>query len=695
VCCRNARLCQIVVVASLLTLLVVACSHFSQMSKRRRLSVADLSGLGCVTDAALAKILGTLRDADELAGRGLGGISQRSIARATVSAVQQSTPYGPPMQTMKLPTVAGEFLWHYIHPGAVLNYLASESSVFADTLYEAHAARPSSPESPWGLIWYYDDSTPGNILALDQTRKAAAIYWSLAELGFEALSKECFWMLGGIIRYANCCEVVGGMSCVFASCLKSFFGGEHNLASSGFTINTYRGTIVLFAKLRTTVADEAALKSIWSLKGASGLRPCALCSNAVGNRAEFDLDDDSPLVAISCASFSRFRPQSDEQLWVAAERVASPHLSRAQRADLEKFYGIKHSPQSILLDATLRQHAKPCDVLMYDAAHVLFVHGVVQYEITNFLRAAKAVGVDYNSLHQYLQHWTFPKNIGNHQVKNLFHPRRAADEHFKSGASQALAVYPIIRDFAQRVMPNHVLVGETRSLLALFRVVDAYVSLQCQRMPSNFAVVCEEFMQAHQEVYPASEMKPKHHYLLHLPALLQKHGNLYSCLVHERKHKVFKRFASTTTNLASFEKTVEIDLLNEQVRQLERCRLGSYLCNASFHTGAIKELLQAAEVQVAKVAVHKLVTSTVGDLVWVSGGSGQFKVAEVLLHISCKPPPVGSTGLVSLVRMSAAAGDVYTNGGPQVVIPLEWIVSAATCSRTSAGIRVLRPAFAV
>ena len=186
--------------------------------------------------------------------------------------------------------------------GAVLNFFASRSAVFSNTLHEVHVRQPSPPESPWKLVWYHDETTPGNILALDPTRKSTAIYWSFAELGFEALSKECFWMLGGILRYAHACEISGGMSCVFASHSRSFFGPEHNVATSGFTVHTHQGSVVIFARLGTVVADEAALKAAWSLKGASGLRPCAICSNVVGFRCEFDLDSGSALVDIACAN---------------------------------------------------------------------------------------------------------------------------------------------------------------------------------------------------------------------------------------------------------------------------------------------------------------------------------------------------------------------------------------------------------
>ena len=158
------------------------------MLKRNRCSTADFAKLGGVTDAALSEILTALRNVGEVRG----GLSRRSVGRSSLAAIQSvATPHGECIQQMDLPTGDGTSQWHFVHPKAILNFFASKSAVFSNTLHEAHVRQPSSPESPWKLVWYHDETTPGNILALDPTRKSTAIYWSFAELGFESLSKEC------------------------------------------------------------------------------------------------------------------------------------------------------------------------------------------------------------------------------------------------------------------------------------------------------------------------------------------------------------------------------------------------------------------------------------------------------------------------------------------------------------------------
>ena len=48
-------------------------------------------------------------------------------------------------------------------------------------------------------------------------------------------------------------------------------------------------------------------------------------------------------------------------------------------------------------------------------------------------------------------------------------------------------------------------------------------------------------------------MRPKHHYVLHLPGQLETHGILIATMTMERKHKVVKRYLRPRKTLKSFE----------------------------------------------------------------------------------------------------------------------------------------------
>lgn len=44
-----------------------------------------------------------------------------------------------------------------------------------------------------------------------------------------------------------------------------------------------------------------------------------------------------------------------------------------------------------------------------------------------------------------------------------------------------------------------------------------------------------------QAIYGTDSYVPKHHFSVHLPSLMELHGMLISCFVHERRHKITKR----------------------------------------------------------------------------------------------------------------------------------------------------------
>ena len=48
-------------------------------------------------------------------------------------------------------------------------------------------------------------------------------------------------------------------------------------------------------------------------------------------------------------------------------------------------------------------------------------------------------------------------------------------------------------------------------------------------------------------------MRPKHHYVLHLPGQLATHGILIATMTMERKHRVVKRYLRPRRTLKSFE----------------------------------------------------------------------------------------------------------------------------------------------
>eukprot|EP00438_Fugacium_kawagutii_P023845 Skav212952 [mRNA] locus=scaffold5129:11069:13197:+ [translate_table: standard] len=95
--------------------------------------------------------------------------------------------------------------------------------------------------------------------------KFHAYYWTFKELEHSGLTREELWFTCCVMRSPNVAQLKGGVSALTKAVAKSFetFARGLVLASPG---NQRR---FLFARLKCLVADEAALKSMWGVKGAS------------------------------------------------------------------------------------------------------------------------------------------------------------------------------------------------------------------------------------------------------------------------------------------------------------------------------------------------------------------------------------------------------------------------------------------
>ena len=120
-----------------------------------------------VSASALSAILREVRDdMPELSTR-------QNIQEARVAATSEDTPYGPIFTTLSLIAVAGAAATTFdvINPFAYLYYVFFHCIAFRRAFELALLRFPVSAASPWRLIFYCDEVTPGNQLAQDNKRK--------------------------------------------------------------------------------------------------------------------------------------------------------------------------------------------------------------------------------------------------------------------------------------------------------------------------------------------------------------------------------------------------------------------------------------------------------------------------------------------------------------------------------------------
>ena len=84
----------------------------------------------------------------------------------------------------------------------------------------------------------------------------------------------------------------------------------------------------------------------------------------------------------------------------------------------------------------------------------------------------------------------------------------------------------------------------------------------------------ETFLALFVQAFGAEPLTPKLHWLLHYDEELAQHGTLFSCFVHERKHKMIKRYANPALNtrasrcMGSFEDSVMTEVTSHRLNVL-------------------------------------------------------------------------------------------------------------------------------
>ena len=139
------------------------------MPKRRRVladfpadMIPNLLHQGGVTMQGLAKVIAALQGTDTSGPQwdriGLGDVNQAMFHRTKCVDVVRMLSGNP-------------WPWEYIDPCKLLTVLLTES-VGLQALYDGAWARsPATPQTPWSLLVAFDEFSPGNKLATDQTRK--------------------------------------------------------------------------------------------------------------------------------------------------------------------------------------------------------------------------------------------------------------------------------------------------------------------------------------------------------------------------------------------------------------------------------------------------------------------------------------------------------------------------------------------
>ena len=127
--------------------------------------------------------------------------------------------FGPIIVTEQIQKVGGGTTRvSFQHPIAALAAALEDRSEFS-ALLEAGLAKNNWTLS---ILLYSDEIVPGNVIAPDNRRKSWALYWSMWELGSQALHNENAWLTGFTLRTDTVDQIEGGLSATTRRFLQFF-----------------------------------------------------------------------------------------------------------------------------------------------------------------------------------------------------------------------------------------------------------------------------------------------------------------------------------------------------------------------------------------------------------------------------------------------------------------------------------------
>ena len=314
------------------------------------------------------------------------------------------------------------------------------------------------------------------------------------------------------------------------------------------------------ALLRQCVFSPHLLCQVWMWRGASGTRCCPLCLNIVSVASGLSGLDPS-LVSIACADFKRLVPTTHAGIVRTLRRLEGLRgsMSKANFEKEQMICGWCDPRGSLLLDPALASHVDVVRHLCFDWAHIFLVNGIFNVHMGLFMQALRGSRIEYQEVAAYARQWQWPKRLQSKQavgITALENPRvksSVSSGVWHADASEGLSLCPVLASFVRHeLLDKGVAVDHCRVFLLLCVVVDL---LLCVPRGCVIADELHDAILAHHrgfvDTYGEGAVVPKFHYAVHLPEFLRRFGMLPSCLLHERKHRVAKRYLADRRNTSA------------------------------------------------------------------------------------------------------------------------------------------------
>ena len=427
------------------------------------------------------------------------------------------------------------------------------------------------------VVLYHDECTAGNIL--NPQKKLKATMWYLSFREFRTVcARESAWLPVALLQHHVADAVLGGVSAATVQVLQHILQAAN--CREGFDLKMGDAKCrVHLAPRAFFLADHDAQRATYCNKGSSGYKPCLWCANVLKRDAPQASTASATFADICESRFSSFQIASDAEIFAAADHLAG--IPKAgERATMEKAYGFKFVPGSLLQDAEARQLMPP-SAACNDVLHAYFCNGVASWEVGLAMRELQSVS-DLDALWHLVQEEAWVTTFPHGELKSCFRATLYdTNDGFKgSGTLCWNFVFLLYYLVHQLLHKADLKPAVCRSFFLLKSICAELRRLRWLKRPLAAADVqtLHRLQQQHQEAWPEAwgrqSMRPKHHHRLHLPAGCVALSFLPNCETHEAKHRIFKSYVGLhqkklVNDSSRFQIAVLPRMLNVTLRESE------------------------------------------------------------------------------------------------------------------------------
>lgn len=381
------------------------------------------------------------------------------------------------------------------------------------------------------LVIFSDEAQTGNVLQARQSRKANLAFFAFLEM--PALHIDAMWLP----LCAMLAKTVRDAQTTYAAVMRAVLEATRAEIDAGFPVPVNGQPTLLFVDSCVLLGDHEGLRSLSGCKGASGLKPCLRCCNVLAKGRALP----PGYVGLGSSDADAFRLQTDAGL---AETLVYLKGCRTKKAlqESETLLGWNAGAleSSVLASPQLKGWVS-LDSLYFDQMHELWSNGVVCQELGLWYTSLVDAGINITLLRRWVGiGWRAPdrRNLLLHFADALW--KRGQD--YKGDASACLAALPLCAAFSTEVVDVHP--SMRRATTSLLRLYAATTKLMAAKADiahvAGLSALLEKHHTAFVAAYGADEVRPKMHYLKHIPAQGERWQRILDCFVGERKHRRFK-----------------------------------------------------------------------------------------------------------------------------------------------------------